>query len=144
MNGGMVMKAFYQMIQPWDVIIILMLIAISLLPIGVFSYFQAEKVDKSSTFVAVISQNNEVIKRMPLTGHVGKETFDIKINEHKTNTIEIIDESIRIKGATCSDQVCVRTNFISKPGETIVCLPHKLLIEIKTNHDDIDDITISS
>lgn len=138
------MSRYYQMIRRWDIIIILMLILISLLPIAVFSYYQAEGIDENSTFIAVISVNNEVVDQITLTGHVGKETFDIKPTEQETNTIELIDETIRIKGATCSDQICVRTGFISKPGETIVCLPHKLLIEIETMNGKTDDIIISS
>jgi len=138
------MSEYYKMIRSWDIIIIFILILISLLPIVVFSYVQSEETNKDSTVIAVISVNNEVVERITLTGHTGVEIFDINSTKYEVNTIEIKDEGVRIKGATCSDQICVRTGFISKPGETIVCLPHKLLIEIETLNGEVDDIIISS
>ncbi len=35
-----------------------------------------------------------------------------------------------MKEADCPDKVCVGMRRISKSGETIVCLPHKLVIAI--------------
>ena len=52
--------------------------------------------------------------------------------------------SIRIKGANCADQVCVQFGFLSRPGETAVCLPHKFIIEIETVAGNADDETIIS
>ena len=31
----------------------------------------------------------------------------------------------------CPDKICLRSDYISKIGETVVCLPHKVVIEIK-------------
>lgn len=46
----------------------------------------------------------------------------------------------------CNDQVCVRSGAIDSPGETIVCLPHKVIVEITTKdntHDQEIDIISS-
>ncbi|MFR4337598.1 MAG: NusG domain II-containing protein [Lachnospira pectinoschiza] len=32
--------------------------------------------------------------------------------------------------ADCPDKLCVKTGMISKTGETIVCLPHRVVVEI--------------
>ena len=32
--------------------------------------------------------------------------------------------------ADCPDKLCVKTGRISKTGETIVCLPHRVVVEI--------------
>ncbi|MBC8923371.1 flavin-based extracellular electron transfer system protein EetA, partial [Escherichia coli] len=43
--------------------------------------------------------------------------------------------------------VCVRTGAIDKQGDTVVCLPHKLVIEVKASDGssgDSDDPIISS
>ena len=41
--------------------------------------------------------------------------------------------------ADCNDLVCVRSfGAISKPGETILCLPHKLIVEVRST-DGIND-----
>ena len=43
-----------------------------------------------------------------------------------------------------ADQVCVQFGFLSRPGETAVCLPHKFIIEIETVAGNADDETIIS
>lgn len=138
------MQAYYRMIKRWDLVIIFLLILVSLLPLIIFTYVQAGKVNEESIFVAVISVDHQVVERITLTDHVGVNTFDLTPSEHDRNTIEVRDDQIRMKSATCSDQVCVNFGFISKPGETIVCLPHKILIEIQTIDGNTDDLIISS
>ena len=46
------------------------------------------------------------------------------------NIIEIDSNAAEVTWSDCSSQVCVRTGKISRPGEVIVCLPHRLLITI--------------
>ena len=36
-----------------------------------------------------------------------------------------------VTDADCPDQVCIRMGKISKTGENIVCLPHKLVIQVE-------------
>lgn len=132
------------MVKRWDIIITVLLILVSLLPLAIFTYVHAGKVDENSIVVAVISVDHEVVDRIILTDRVGVDEFDLTPTEHDRNTIEVRDDQIRMKSATCSDQVCVNFGFISRPGETIVCLPHKVLIEIQTIDGDADDLIISS
>ena len=141
---GEAMKAYCQMIKRWDMIITFLLILASLLPVAIFTYVHAGKIDENTIIVAVISVDHEVVDRIVLTDRVGIDVFDLTPSEHDRNTIEVRDDRIRMKSATCSDQVCVNFGFISKPGETIVCLPHKVLIEIQTIDGGTDDLIISS
>ena len=138
------MKAYCQMIKRWDMIITFLLILASLLPVAIFTYVHAGKIDENTIIVAVISVDHEVVDRIVLTDRVGIDVFDLTPSEHDRNTIEVRDDRIRMKSATCLDQVCVNFGFISKPGETIVCLPHKVLIEIQTIDGGTDDLIISS
>ena len=71
----------------------------------------------------VIKQNNEII-------------YNESINKNDTvqtgsNTVVIKDGEVYMENATCKNQVCVNTGKISKKGESIVCLPNKVIIEIK-------------
>ncbi|MDD7113489.1 MAG: NusG domain II-containing protein [Lachnospiraceae bacterium] len=47
-----------------------------------------------------------------------------------TNTILIKDGFANMITADCPDQICVKHTEISQIGETIVCLPHKVVVEI--------------
>ena len=41
--------------------------------------------------------------------------------------------------ANCPDKVCIHTGFINKPGQSIVCLPHKINIKIVSDKEDKSD-----
>lgn len=47
-----------------------------------------------------------------------------------TYTVEVREGKIRIQAAGCPDQACVRTGFISRPGQSIVCVPGQLVITL--------------
>lgn len=49
-----------------------------------------------------------------------------------TNKIKIENGVVTMTEADCPDKYCVAHRPIRKNGETIVCLPHKLVIELKT------------
>ncbi|MEQ6377184.1 NusG domain II-containing protein [Bacillaceae bacterium S4-13-58] len=137
------MKGYLEMIKPFDIIIVITLILMSFLPFAIFTVQQGEA--EGTNLVAVIKVENEVIKTIPLTGHEGVEIFDVYPHPDEVNTIEVNGEKIRVKAANCPDQVDVLTGYISRPGETIVCLPHKMVIEIQSDNGYIEDeIIISS
>ena len=48
-----------------------------------------------------------------------------------TNTIEICDGRVRVKDADCPNLDCVHQGWIDSAGQQIVCLPHKLTIDIE-------------
>lgn len=140
------MRYYLHMIKRWDIIIIALLILASFLPLAIFTMTQ-KNVDPDAKVYAVISVDNNVFKEVELTHHKGTKTILYKNKEGDYNLIEVKDQTIRIKDADCGDLVCVRVGAISKPGETIVCLPHRLVIEIKSSNatpEDDDEIIIPS
>ena len=46
------------------------------------------------------------------------------------NIVAVEDGTVMVTDADCRDQICVEHKKISRTGETIVCLPHKLVVEI--------------
>ena len=46
--------------------------------------------------------------------------------------VEIKDKKLRVKKSECPRQVCVNIGWIRLPGETIICVPYKTVIEIKS------------
>ena len=46
------------------------------------------------------------------------------------NIISIHDKGVEMTHANCPDKVCVKPGFINKPGQSIVCIPHKINIKI--------------
>lgn len=47
-----------------------------------------------------------------------------------TNVIEVQSGKVRVSEADCPNQDCVNQGWISNAGQQIVCLPHKLVVNI--------------
>lgn len=63
-------------------------------------------------------------------------------NEYGQNTVVITDGRIYVECADCKDQICVEHAPIGCAHELIVCLPHRLVIEIKGGKEaQVDAIT---
>lgn len=125
------------MMKKWDVIIIIILLLISFTPEIILG--AKLKADFNSTY-AEIKVGGKLYKNIPLSSHKGEESFEIK-TKNGVNIIKIVDEKISIIEADCPDKVCMNPKYISKPGQTLVCLPHKVIIEVKGEIDD--DIILS-
>jgi hypothetical protein len=83
-----------------------------------------------------IEVDGKLYKKVPLENH--EEIIKIESAEG-TNIIEITQGKVHVEDANCPDKVCVKDGFISKPGQILVCLPNRVLIQIKGQNDDIID-----
>ncbi len=52
-------------------------------------------------------------------------------NDEFQNTVVIENGKAYVESANCPDKICVAHKAISKEGQTIVCLPHKLVVAIE-------------
>lgn len=55
--------------------------------------------------------------------------YEIGDNSDK-NIIVVKDKQVYMKEADCPDKICVRQGKISNNKETIICLPHKLVVKV--------------
>lgn len=124
------------MIKKWDVVIVVILILLSFLPQLIFGVIMGRQYDET---YAEITINGSLYKKIPLSAHGGTDEFTIN-TKYGTNTVRVIDQTIQVIDADCKDHICVQEGTISKSGETIVCLPHKLLIEVKSYSGKNQDI----
>lgn len=57
------------------------------------------------------------------------------------NLVLINGGSARVTDADCPDKLCIRQRSISKNGESIICLPHKLVVQITSGKEsDLDAV----
>ena len=67
-------------------------------------------------------------------------TVPIDQNGHH-NILVIQNGTVKMTEANCPDLVCVKSNAISKVGQTIVCLPNRVVVEIKgKGKSEVDDV----
>lgn len=71
----------------------------------------------------IVQQNNQTVYK-------GSLSSDDKV-VLSGNTIVIENGEVYMQSATCKNQVCVKHQKISAKGETIICLPNRVTVEIK-------------
>lgn len=107
-----------------DIIIVAVIIVVALLGVIFVTTAPGETTDVK------ITVNGEIFKEASLKS---KEKQVIKIND--TNTVVIENGYVYMQEADCDDQLCVKQGKISNEGESIVCLPNKIVVEIKERAD---------
>ena len=104
-----------------DIILAVIVIAVAATGVLLLNIFKTEgefavvKIDGKETERYPLSVNTEVV---------------IETENNGKNTLVIEDGKAFIKNATCPDKICEGHSKISFKGETIVCLPHQVVIEI--------------
>ena len=111
----------------WDIIIILAAIFIAGISWFVFNnrgnvggnYVQII-VDGTITDNYLLSENGE---------------FEINNGEHR-NILYIADGKAYMKDADCPDRLCISQGIISKNGQSIICLPNRIVVKIISDIED--------
>ncbi len=85
------------------------------------------------------------------------ETASIKVDGKVVETVLLVEDfkktingvdvvvqngEIFVEDSTCSDKVCSRSGKISKSGESIICAPNRVAIEIDGKNDDLPDAVV--
>jgi hypothetical protein len=95
--------------------------------------------DKGST--VVVKVDGAVVSELPLS-----EDTELVVDGYQggTNRIIIRNREAFVLEADCPDALCVKTGKISRAGETVVCLPHRVVVEIKGkdsgSNDGVDSV----
>ena len=114
-----------------DKILILVLL-IAALGFALFFFLGAEEGG-----YARITEDGVVKAELPLS----KDTLYRVETASGYNIVHIQDGFVTMYEADCRDQICVEHKKIHLTGESIVCLPHKLVVEIigeeKTEFDSV-------
>ncbi len=61
-----------------------------------------------------------------------------------TNLLVIEDGSARIEEASCPDGVCVHTGRVRRDGQSIVCLPNQVVVEIVSGAENESGVDITA
>ncbi len=86
--------------------------------------------------VALVKVYDQVVERLAL-GQDRKLSVTGRLGE---TVIEVKEGRVRVVKSPGPLQICVNRGWISKPGEAIICLPNRVIIEIP-GRSDYDDIT---
>ncbi len=76
---------------------------------------------------AVVYIDGEEVGRYALS----QDTSVKLTSEGGTNVLTVKDGEAYISDADCPDLTCVRSRAVSKTGQRIICLPHKLMLVVE-------------
>ena len=76
----------------------------------------------------VVSVDGEVVGEYPLNS---ERQVDITGAQGGSNRLVIKDGRADIVEADCPDKLCVHEAPISKEGEALVCLPHRVVVTVR-------------
>ena len=78
--------------------------------------------------------------------HDGSETYSLLSNrsisvESNGISLEIVVEngSVSVIHSDCPDKICVETGAVSRPGQSIVCIPAEIVIEVTGEGGENDE-----
>lgn len=103
-----------------DLMLIIILLAVMIILI-LFMHL-----NKKTGYNVRISADGKTIKTLSLD----KDEEYFFEGDKGYNVVVIKNNEVYVKEADCPDKICVNHKKISNIGETIICLPHKLVVEI--------------
>ncbi len=114
-----------------DIILMAFMLAAAFLAIVGIRLWQ--KNNTGGDAIAVVTIDGAVYGSSPLSEDV---TEKIELPDGSYNILTISGGYADVIEASCPDQICVHHNRIRYSGESIVCLPNKLIVEVKGGQDN--------
>lgn len=106
-------------------------IAVVIIIAGVILFFLYGVNGNSGAYV-LIQVDGKVTDTLPLDTDATREIFT---DNGGTNTLVIKDGYAKMTEANCPDGICTNHKQINKNGESIICLPHKVVVTVVNDYD---------
>ena len=108
----------------WDALVAL---TVLLLAIGTAVVFYGG-LGSSSHVTATVTHKGKMVDKVILSALNEEKTVTIDGTYHLT--IALTEEGVQVTESDCPTQDCVRTGVISRPGQSIVCLPEQVVVRL--------------
>ncbi|WP_141228304.1 NusG domain II-containing protein [Anaeromicrobium sediminis] len=120
----------------WDKLLIIFIIAASIIGIKV----TANMATNEESMYLVIQLDGKEYKKLIIDSNTKYTTIPIK-SDHGYNEVKIEGKKVWMENSDCRDKICEKLGIIEKPNETLVCIPHRLSVKLKTNNSDVDIVS---
>lgn len=122
------------MFKKKDIILIAVVLAIA----GVMAFFMKIGQGNAGEQVRIIVDGTEYGTYLIMIDN--EINIDTELGHNK---VVIRNKEVYMQQADCPDKYCVEHKAITSTNETIVCLPHKLVVEVLSNNraEEIDSVT---
>ncbi len=118
----------------------LIIVAILILSIIIYVLFNLN-IFTSGAEMVEIRVNSKLYASYKLSEISDEITVNIN-TEYGDNTLKLSKKAVWMTGSSCADKLDVKCGAISKPNQTIICVPNKVSVTIKgSQKNSIDKVT---
>jgi len=119
------------------------IIIIVILAVALISWYGINQLGESEDDrQAVIETNGEVYKTIPMKAGMKQQEIHIELENGNHIDIIIDENGAYVKDVICPDKVCQKTGVVNKVGQSIVCLPNRVIVYIEgKTGSDVDDVS---
>ena len=135
-------KEYLKIIKVGDILIILLLVVSVVISSGWYWFGEGEGKDK----MVVVEIQGEVVKELEFPSEGEEEIITVEIPRGEAD-IELQNDRVRVQRMStdiCPKGICADTGWITRTGETIVCMPNEMTITIDPADDgerELDGVT---
>ena len=108
----------------WDALVAAVVLALALACAGAF-WLHGTLAE--GELVVQVSMDGHEAERFSLSDGPLERTYT---NRGYTLHVEVLDGGVRVSASDCPTQDCVHTGIIDKAGQSIVCLPARVVIQL--------------
>lgn len=119
----------------WDALVVLVVLALA--AVLAVKPFLAARAPQSDALAVVVSADGQELDRIPLA-QFGTHTY---ANNGYVLTVTAADGAVSVVQSDCPRQDCVRSGAVSRAGQSIVCLPAHIVVELDGAADGYDLVT---
>jgi hypothetical protein len=119
------------------------LFIIVILAVSIISWFGINKLgEMKDDRQIVIETNGNVYKVISMEEGMKQQEIHIELGDGKYIDIVVDENGAYVKDVVCPDKVCQKTGLVSKVGQSIVCLPNKVVIYVDgETESEVDDVS---
>ena len=105
----------------------LLIIALLLVCAGALYLVSQVSLGGTAASTIVVTQDGKEVLRRPLAM---ENTYEIAQGDGSLNVIAVKDGAVFMQEANCRDGLCIRQGKMRNAAKTIVCLPHKVVVQL--------------
>lgn len=138
-----------QFIRKADIILFIVLVVIGLAASAALTFTHSEAESGAKVIIESggdlyarypLSEDRTVVVPAPKQDRVDAPAADSEDPASSQydyyNVVEISGGTVSVTEASCKNQVCVKHGAISRSGESIVCLPNRLVVRIENGSEE--------